>query len=188
MARRRSSGNKSASTRVVRSLEGCSPASRQSRTDTLARWRRSSPTPPGELRPTRGRPAPAGSLASQVREPRAAGLREVLSTFAGRQGHQDVGQGDVRPEPRHKAVTAIASSALATRAVDANHGQVELAERMRAASRYSSPSGGSAVPRWFEAFDAERSRFSLGPLPWSVSGTISRNCRSKSRWCPVAGK
>jgi hypothetical protein len=42
----------------------------------------------------------------QVREPRAAGPREILPSLACGQRREDVGQGDVGPEPRLKPVTA----------------------------------------------------------------------------------
>jgi hypothetical protein len=42
----------------------------------------------------------------QVREPRAAGPKEILPSLACGQRREDVGQGDVGPEPRLKPVTA----------------------------------------------------------------------------------
>jgi hypothetical protein len=42
----------------------------------------------------------------EVREPRAAGPREILPSLACGQRREDVGQGDVGPEPRLKPVTA----------------------------------------------------------------------------------
>jgi hypothetical protein len=72
---------------------------------------------------------------AQVREPRAAWAREVLSAVALGQRHQNVGQGRVRAEPREQAIKTIAPRSLATRAVDADDGQGELAERVGAARR-----------------------------------------------------
>jgi hypothetical protein len=81
-----------------------------------------------------GQRKPAGeavcSFRDQVHEPRAAWPREIASAFALRQGEEQVGQGDVRAEPRQKAVTAIASGPIASRAFDAHDVQGELAERM----------------------------------------------------------
>jgi hypothetical protein len=45
--------------------------------------------------------------ADQIREPHAAWSREVPPALAFRQGEEQIGQGDVCPEPSHKSVTAI---------------------------------------------------------------------------------
>ncbi len=50
----------------------------------------------------------------------------MLSAFAGRQGEEQIGQGDVGAEPRHEAVTAVASRPIATLAVDTNDVQGKL--------------------------------------------------------------
>src|SRR6478735_6475781 len=44
-----------------------------------------------------------------------------------REGDEQIGQSDVRPEPRHQAVLAVASSSTAALAVDADEGMWELA-------------------------------------------------------------
>src|SRR5271166_680585 len=54
------------------------------------------------------RPGQLATCNGQVREARAAWLREVRSTLACRQRHEQIGQGDVGPKPRHKALTAVA--------------------------------------------------------------------------------
>jgi hypothetical protein len=46
------------------------------------------------------------------------------------QRDEQIGQGDVGPEPRHQAVLAIAAGSTGALAVDADDGQGELAERM----------------------------------------------------------
>ena len=73
----------------------------------------------------------SGSLArlGQVREPRAAWPREVPPAFALRQGHEQVGQGDVLAESPHQAIRAVASGPIATLALDADDVQGKLAER-----------------------------------------------------------
>ena len=59
------------------------------------------------------------------------GFEKSFLTFAGRQRHENVGQGCVGAEPRHQAVTAIASGPIATLAIDANDGQAKLASECK---------------------------------------------------------
>jgi hypothetical protein len=56
--------------------------------------------------------------------------REVLSALKCRQGNEQIGQGDVGPEPRHQAVEAVAPGSTAALALDADDVQGKLAERV----------------------------------------------------------
>ena len=56
-------------------------------------------------------------LAGQVREPRDAWAREVLSALACGQRNQNVGQGRVCAEPREQAVATIAPRSFATQSM-----------------------------------------------------------------------
>ena len=57
-------------------------------------------------------------------------VREPDVRRAGRQGEEQIGQGDVGPEPRDHTVTAVASGSIATRAFDADDVQGKFAQRM----------------------------------------------------------
>jgi len=46
-----------------------------------------------------------------------------------RQFHEQIGQGDVGPKPRHQAVPAVASGSTTALAFNADDAQGELAER-----------------------------------------------------------
>jgi hypothetical protein len=55
---------------------------------------------------------------------------ETDPALALRQFHEQIGRGDVGPEPRHQAVTAIAPGSTIAPALNADDAQRELAERM----------------------------------------------------------
>ena len=62
-----------------------------------------------------------------------SGSRLQHAGFALREGDEQIGQGDVGPEPRHQAVLAVAAGSAAALAVNAQESiQRELAERMGA--------------------------------------------------------
>jgi hypothetical protein len=63
-------------------------------------------------------------------KPRAAWPREVRSSGARGQLYEQIGQGDVGPEPLDQALTAVVPGSTAALAIDANDGMRELAKRM----------------------------------------------------------
>jgi hypothetical protein len=81
--------------------------------------------------------------ANQIREPRAARLREVTPPFVRGQGHEQIGQGDVGPEPGQPAITAVAAGSIAARATPAWVGVQSLPVSAR--TRRRSPSVPDAI-------------------------------------------
>ncbi len=55
---------------------------------------------------------------------------ETDTALALRQFHEQIGQGDVWPKPRHQAVTTVAPSSTTALAFNADDVQGELTERM----------------------------------------------------------
>ena len=127
-------------------------------------WRRS----PSKSAAAVWRPA----LADQVREPRAAWPREVLSTVAHGQRHQNVGQSRVSAQPRQEAVKSIAPRAASrtkpARIVPRGSEQntnISLTDfRRHGTISYSGDGAGGEAPAGRSRFFPELSCLPLRPL------------------------